>query len=247
MKNLIKKITPEYLLRIKRRLFNQLPDKEYQNLAQKEVFEKIYSNSIWGKSEDQDDNFCSGEGSYDLGIINPYINAVNKFLSSFEYPLDVVDLGCGDFNIGSKIRSSCKNYIACDIVEPLIERNKTKYTDLHVDFRILDISEDELPEGDVVIIRQVLQHLSNELIAAVTKKIQHKYKFLILTEHLPSNPDFTPNLDKPTGHYIRLGIGKKGSGILITEPPFCLTVKESQILSEVKSNNGLIRTYLYTL
>ena len=36
--------------------------------------------------------------------------------------------------------------------------------DLDVDFRVLDITSDEIPPGDVCFVRQVLQHLSNQSI-----------------------------------------------------------------------------------
>jgi hypothetical protein len=78
-----------------------------------------------------------------------------------------VDLGCGDFNVGSQLRPYCSEYVACDIVQSLIERNKLKFADRGVEFRALDMASDPLPAGDVVFIRQVLQHMSNAQILAL--------------------------------------------------------------------------------
>ena len=48
------------------------------------------------------------------------------FLLSLPKKPDVVDLGCGDFVIGSKLRKFCNKYIAVDIVDELINFNKKK-------------------------------------------------------------------------------------------------------------------------
>ena len=76
-----------------------------------------------------------------------------------------MSLGCGDFNVGAQLRDLCGAYIACDIVELLIAYNRERFAELGVDFRRLDIIDKPIPEGDVIILRQVLQHLSNSQIA----------------------------------------------------------------------------------
>jgi hypothetical protein len=157
---------------------------------------------------------------------------------------DVVDLGCGDFYVGSKIRSLCNHYAACDIVPSLIESNKKKFLDMEVDFRVLDLTEDEIPGAKVVFIRQVFQHLSNECIARAINNITHRFKILVLTEHLPVTPDFIPNLEKPTGANIRLCLD---SGVVVTEPPFNLRPKGERLLCNIPAYGGTIRTTAYTL
>ena len=72
-------------------------------------------------------------------------------------------------------------------------------------------TKDELPQAEIVFIRQVLQHLSNREIKNALPQIALKYKYLVLTEHLPESQDFVHNLDKPTGANNRLGIN---SGIV---------------------------------
>jgi len=65
-----------------------------------------------------------------------------------------------------------------------------------------------LPKADCVILRQVLQHLSNEEIKNILAKL-YNYKYLILTEHLPLR-DFIPNEDIISGQGIRI---KHNSGV----------------------------------
>jgi hypothetical protein len=171
---------------------------------------------------------------------------VENFLKSFEKRPDIVDLGCGDFAVGLQIRGLCANYIACDVVEQLIIYNKEKFKELNVDFRVLDITSDELPVGNVVFIRQVLQHLSNKKISAVLHKLQ-KYRYIILTEHLPAAVNFDANLDIPIGAGIRLSSGKVGSGVVLTREPFNFKPTRETVLCEVAEEGGIIRTILYEL
>jgi hypothetical protein len=95
-----------------------------------------------------------------------------------------------------------------------------------------------------VFIRQVLQHLCNDEIGRIIAQLQNKYKYLVLTEHLPSSSSFQPNIDKLTGPHTRLSLG---SGVMVTSFPFDLKIDESIMLCEVEDNGGVIRTFLYKL
>ena len=207
----------------------------------KDAMAQIYENNLWGKSES---GFYSGIGSHHPELVNPYIQAVRSFLTSFDTPLVVCDLGCGDFNVGKELVHYTKKYIAADIVPELIERNRESFTAENLEFRCLDIASDELPSGDCVILRQVLQHLSNREVQRVVNKLAD-YKYVILTEHLPEG-DFTPNKEIISGQGIRL---KKQSGLDLLASPFNLEVKEEmQLLSQpAKDSNGLIVTTLYRM
>lgn len=220
------------------------PQKCYRNLSTKEIFTKIYEEGAWGRPDNSEQKYFSGTGSHDDAVANAYVEAVAKFLSSFAEKPSVVDLGCGDFTIGARIRHLCGTYIACDIVEPLIGWDKQKYKDLNVDFRVLDICEDELPGADIAFVRQVLQHLSNGHIARAVPQLAAKYKYLVVTEHLPSAGAFKPNLDKPAGAGVRSALD---SGVVLTSAPFNLPVKQESVLCEVPEGGGIIRTNLYRL
>lgn len=216
----------------------------YTNLSTQQIFTKIYEDRVWGQSDDVTQKFYSGSGSHEGVIVGTYIEAIRNFLFSFRAKPNAVDLGCGDFFVGSNLRSLCGSYTACDIVESLMDFNRTKYKDLDVDFRVLDLANDELPAGDIVFVRQVLQHLSNKQIQNALPQISSKYKFLVHTEHLPTGDTFVPNVDHSTGPDNRL---QMNSGIVLTSAPFNLEVKEQRCLCEVPEVGGIIRTILYKL
>jgi hypothetical protein len=218
--------------------------RQCEGMDARQIFSKIYEDSAWGRSGDPSQPFFSGSGSHDDAIITAYVDAVRAFLASFERKPDVVDLGCGDFFVGARLRPWCGAYTACDIVPELIAFNRTKFAELDVDFRTVDLVADTLPAGDVVFIRQVLQHLSNAQIAQALPKIRATYRFLVLTEHLPGMPDFVPNLDKQPGAGVRTGAG---SGVVLTRPPFDLAPVDERVLCDVAEFGGVIRTTLYTL
>ena len=213
--------------------------KEKKPWPTKDVMNQIYEMNLWGGNQF---DFYSGSGSHDPKIIDPYLKVLIAFLESYNPPLIVCDLGCGDFNIGKHLTKYSKKYIAIDIVENLIERNKHIYKADNLEFHSLDIIEDELPEGDYIILRQVLQHLSNKDIEKVTKKIV-AYKYIILTEHIPLG-NFVPNKDIVSGQGIRL---KQNSGVNILEPPFNLKIKDQKQLGEyiLENEKGRIVTTLY--
>jgi hypothetical protein len=242
LKRLVKGILPRALLQAREDYLTKRRDREFSRLTAKDAFTKIYTEGLWAKSNNDPDSFSSGSGSRQPNIVATYIGAVEKFITSLDQKPDVVDLGCGDFFIGSRIRHLCRNYIACDIVDSLIARNKDIYRHMDVDFRVLDITSDELPAGDVVFVRQVLQHLSNELILNAIPKIESNYKYLVLTEHLPHSNSFAPNIDKPTGPDIRL---RYESGVVLTHPPFNMQAKQDVVLCQADVSGTLIQTRLY--
>lgn len=207
----------------------------------KDAMEQIYEQHLWGGVNFE---FYSGEGSHEPKYLNPYVDTLSTFLNSFEEPLTVCDLGCGDFNVGKELIEYSKEYIAVDIVESLIERNRRSFKDERLEFHCLDIAVDSLPVGDCAILRQVLQHLSNAEIRQIVPKLSN-YRFVIVTEHIPEGA-FDPNLDIISGQGIRL---KKQSGVDLLAPPFCLKVKESKQLLEIPydEGKGILKTTLYEM
>ena len=205
----------------------------------KAAMTQVYEKYLWGGSAF---DFYSGEGSHRSDIVQPYLEVVIKFLTSFQEKLTVCDLGCGDFNIGKELVPYTKQYIAVDIVDPLIERNKKKFKDNHLEFHCLDIAVDALPKADCIILRQVLQHLSNAEVLQVVEKL-YDYKYIVLTEHLPSGY-FMPNKDIISGQGIRI---KKKSGLNILKPPFNFKTREEKelLVIALEKNLGKIVTTLY--
>lgn len=207
------------------------------------AFEHIYRDKLWGESGD----FYSGEGSHESRIVDPYVDAIIEFArTEFTDLPSAVDLGCGDFNVGSRIRHAFSGYVACDVVEPLVERNRQRFSGLSVEFRLCDLTKDPLPSGEVAMIRQVLQHLSNADVSKVTGKLS-AFRWVIVTEHLPGGR-FVANLDKPRGYDIRAHRDPP-SGLDLVQAPFSMKVFEARTLCRVGSgtNGEVIETVAYRM
>jgi hypothetical protein len=153
-------------------------------------------------------------------ILNEELNSGGK--------LTVVDLGCGDFELGRQLvaRAQSANYIGCDIVPELVENLSTRYANERVRFKCLDIVADELPDGDVCLIRQVLQHLSNAEIMKVLRKL-HKFRRVYITEGYPVEVSGLANPDKLTSHDIRFDLRTgRGRGVELDKEPYCVPARE---------------------
>ncbi|MEO5788080.1 class I SAM-dependent methyltransferase [Gelidibacter sp.] len=207
----------------------------------KAAMEQIYELKLWGGNTS---DFYSGEGSHQPEIVKPYINVLKSFLTSFKNPLVICDLGCGDFNVGKQLVRHTEKYVAVDIVANLIKRNKEKFMETNLEFQCLDIAVDDLPAADCVLLRQVLQHLSNAEVQSIARKFS-AFKYVIVTEHLPEG-DFIPNKDIISGQGIRL---KKQSGINLLAAPFHMRVEEEKQLLSVRlpDGKGMIVTTLYRM
>lgn len=183
--------------------------------SRRSVFSDIYERGLWGKSED---GYCSGSGSTDERIVDPYVDCVKALFEDESLTkATIVDLGCGDFRVGARIAGMGNAYIGVDIVPEVVASNQARHGTDRVRFRCLDIVKDDLPDGDVCLLRQVLQHLSNAEIRRVLSKLE-KYRLIVLTEHQPVRGRCSqPNRDKGHGRAIRLS---KGSGVFVELPPF---------------------------
>lgn len=240
MKALLKTLLPRRLLDARAAYVRSRQRTAFQGLSTAETFTRIYREGLWGRSSDPDDGFNSGTGSHAAAVVEPYVATVSAFLAAFDAAPDVVDLGCGDFAVGARLRPFARRYIGCDVVAPLIERNRRRFADLDVDFRVLDMIADNLPGGDVAFVRQVLQHLSNAQIAAVLPKLAATYRCVVVSEHVSAEAGFVANRDKPAGPDIR-----RGSGVVLTAPPFDLVCLEARELCRVPEEDGTIVTTLY--
>jgi SAM-dependent methyltransferase len=196
-----------------------------------EIFSEIYDRNRWGGNQGA---FHSGSGS-SAAHAEHYGRLIRDFIGSRSLR-HVVDLGCGDFRVGAQLIDTGVIYTGVDIVPALIESNRRKYGSERVRFECLNIIEDELPQGDLCLIRQVLQHLSNEQISKVLHNVE-SYRYVIVTEHYPARTALRgKNFDKSCGEDVRI---YDGSAVFLDAPPFNRTV--SGPLLEVDAGHYLVQ------
>jgi SAM-dependent methyltransferase len=191
--------------------------RSYGAMSLADTFTKIYRTKEWG---DNGKPFFSGEGSHGP-VIDEYCASVIQFIRDRQIRT-VVDLGCGDFTVGRKIgKDTGIFYTGVDVVPELIEHHKTTVHEPNFNFLCADVTRDPLPAGDLCLIRQVFQHLSNEEIASILARLG-SYPFILVSEEVPIHGGQF-NRDKPHGPDVR---GFYGSGVYVEQPPFSIPARE---------------------
>ncbi|HYX39236.1 MAG TPA: hypothetical protein VE954_39550 [Oligoflexus sp.] len=105
------------------------------------------------------------------------------------------------------------------MVQPLIEYNQKNFGNDHIQFLQNNIITDDLPEGDLCLIRQVFQHLSNDSILKVLPKLA-RYKYVIISDAQPHADKDQINHDIPNFSGTRAVV--HGTGLWLEKSPFNL-------------------------
>lgn len=185
-----------------------------------EEFTKIYREHVWGGP------FKSGPGS-DPEMLRAYSTLLVDVLEQRQVR-SVVDVGCGDWTLGRTLDWSGVDYTGVDIVPDVVETLNVNFHSNGIRFRCLDVVANELPQADLCIVKDVLQHLSNDSVrsllgrlgtyfaaALITNDLSHRkqgnWRTLWKTESIP------PNTDIPDGGYRPLRL---------REAPFNLQAKQ---------------------
>ncbi|MHB1247092.1 MAG: class I SAM-dependent methyltransferase [Sulfuriferula sp.] len=182
-----------------------------------QAFSKIYDRHVW-----QGDSL-SGPGS-DAERTSEFRALLEKFLRSHEIR-SVVDLGCGDWSYSQLIDWTGIKYIGIDAVDSVIEKNQRQHAKSNISFLSMDAACQGLPQADLLIVKEVLQHLPNQDVQSILTKAQtYPYAIFVndISHHVrgtwkqlwrwqsicPTNTDISP------GSYRLLAL---------REPPFSLT------------------------
>jgi len=231
----VKPLVPAPIRAWRRRRIDARRQERFADVPVRATFARIYADNVWGGTPGA---FYSGPGS-DGGPAAGYVATVCAFVREAGIR-SMVDLGCGDFRVGARLAECGADYTGVDVVPELVARNAAEFGRPGVRFECRDIIADELPAGDLCLIRQVLQHLSNAEIARVLENCR-RYPYLIVTEHVPDDADGPePNVDMPHGPGIRLTLN---SGVYLDRPPFDVPV--ARTLHEVEApGGGIIRSVL---
>ena len=239
----LRALLPSFLLLRYAELWRRREARRNAGRTPTEVFSEIYRKGIWGKSGVRP--FNSGAGSTDRSVVSPYIERLRSELRQLG-GVRVVDLGCGDYSVSEQLAGYCTEYVGVDVVPELISHLQANRSDPRVRFVCMDIVEEDPPSGDVCLIRQVLQHLSNEQILRILPKL-NRYRTVFVTEHYPAGrAPVTCNIDKVQGASTRI---YQNSGVYLDRPPFSCSGLE--LLLEVPDNSGnrlhpgVLRTFRY--
>lgn len=145
------------------------------------TFTYIYENNIWGDNKNNNYKGSSGNGSTINYNKNTYIPFLQNFINDNNIKT-VVDLGCGDFVCGPSIYDNLDIlYTGYDVYKNVIQHNSTtKYEFIHLDFYN---NKEQIKDGDLCILKDVLQHWSLDKINIFLEYIveSKKFKYILIT------------------------------------------------------------------
>jgi hypothetical protein len=168
-------------------------------------FTYVYENNIWGNNNIAEYNGSSGSGSSIEKNKDTYIPFLKQFIIDNNIKT-VIDLGCGDFLCGKLIYDDLDIlYTGYDIYKKIVDYNithnsSTKYSFIHLDFYN---NKEDIIEGDLFILKDVIQHWScNSIYNFLDYLIEFKkFKYILICNDSKQSED---NLDTVDGYYRAL-------------------------------------------
>ena len=145
-----------------------------------EVFSDVYEADLW--------NGGSGPGSAPENTVEyrDFLSGYLDVLRALTTDGRVVDLGCGDWRIGELVDWTGLEYVGVDVVPSVIEANQRRDTPDNVSFVCLDALTEELPGGDVLIVKDVLQHWPNADVLRLLDAAEERFTFTVVTNDVSS-------------------------------------------------------------
>lgn len=204
------------------------------------IFTNLYATRAWGTDEEG-----LGSSGSTLDNSRPYIQFLQSFLSANNIK-SVVDAGCGDWSFSKAIDWGNISYVGIDIVGPVIERNRQRFSASNISFLHGDINEMELPAADLLICKDVLHYLSNGEVEQFLKRIS-KYKFCLFTNDVLGST----NRSIVCGDHRPLDLSKppfnlSGANLLsYSSKHVLLKINQEEVPSPVKKSFAINKVHPY--
>ena len=164
-----------------------------------ERFRQYYEaeHSDWGNT--------SGPGSDSFHTIE-YRSFVSKFVR-LNNILRITDVGCGDWQFSRFIDFGSSDYIGYDVVDSVIKTNNERYAS-RIMFSMMPDNLGDIRGGDLLLMKDVLQHLSDTDIYKFRDEVFPKFKFCLITNSF-NKLDTPQNVDIESGSFRCLDLTAK--------------------------------------
>ena len=171
--------------------YNWLRSLPYRSRRMKSIFIEHYKSRLADGEES-----LSGFGSRLVQTIEIRMHIpvlVREFSAS-----SMLDAPCGDFHWQKEMELELQQYVGVDIVPDIIRMNQERYGNHIRQFRLLDITKDELPQSDIILCRDCLVHFPFKKIVAALRNFKRSKSSYLLTTTFPQRDE---NRDILTGHW----------------------------------------------
>jgi SAM-dependent methyltransferase len=137
------------------------------------VFDRIYRNGGWcGKG--------SGPGSMPAAS-KAYISLVNRLINQTPGIQSILDIGCGDWQIMRHVDLSRNRYLGVDVAASVIATNVRDFGKEHIRFQELNPFTDDIPHVDLIIMKDVAQHLPIACVQKILERIAARCRYALIT------------------------------------------------------------------
>lgn len=161
------------------------------------IFDHIYRTNYWANQES-----VSGHGSSldATAVVRQKLPGILRECGI----RTLLDIPCGDYHWFKDVNESGEFvYIGADVVHDLIRHNRKHYPG--VDFRELDITASQLPQVDLVFVRDLFGHFSNRDIKyALNNTRRSGSKYLMATTF----PNHHAHVDIITGEWRPINLAE---------------------------------------
>ncbi len=127
------------------------------DMSNSEIFGDIYRKGLWGSGSSSQP--LSGSGSNSVNA-RPYVDLIKRYVEEHSVRT-VLDFGHGDWEMWKEWDFEEVHYLGVDVAQGLSERIQARYGNDFRTFKFHDLSMGELPNADLLICKDVLQHLPN--------------------------------------------------------------------------------------
>lgn len=148
----------------------------------KQTFSNIYDKNLWKNG--------SGPGSTPKAT-EEYRTFLIDVLQRYKFN-NVLDYGCGDWQFSQLIpwNNLVENYTGVDLVDSVIENNKLSFSNEKINFMSID-SNWQWQGADLVICKDVLQHLSNDIVKEILGNMAHTCEYMLITNDVSVDNEIT--------------------------------------------------------
>ena len=151
--------------------------------AHTKIFNHYFHSAFWGNADG-----TSGPNS--AFHLTHKLRANIQNLLSGRNIHSIVDIGCGDANLFRYIDLTGIEYSGLECVPALTQQNQVQFADRpNMTFQTTDVIYDPVPQAELVICRDVVHYLPNELIFDLLENIKRSQSTYLLITHNLFSPD----------------------------------------------------------
>lgn len=188
-----------------------------------ETFNRIYRDELWGGG--------SGPGSRKENSIE-YLRFINEFISRNQV-ISILDIGVGDGELLSHLNLEGRSYTGIDVSSEAISIAREKNYKNEIQLCIADAEFFDFQQYDLILCKDVLQHLPNDKALRIINLMRRNSKFTIICNDFEYS-DEKINSDIELGGYRTMNLARE---------PFC---QRGKIVLQWDSAGFTKRVLLFT-